>query len=203
MAETAQNQAQDLDRELVMEFLAGNESAFNRLVLGHQQSAYNTAYGLLGNREEALEAAQDAFVRVYKNVQRFKWNCSFKTWLYKIVLNLARSRYRKLKRQHQVINKSIDNPQKYDDGTEAAVEIPDEKMSPEKHAVDNEIREHIQAGLETLAPDFKEIMILRYVEELTYDEISEILKINQGTVKSRIHRARQELKKVLSDYLNR
>ena len=79
MAETAQNQAQDQDRELVMEFLAGNESAFNQLVLKHQQSAYNTAYGLLGNREEALEAAQDAFVRVYKNVHKFKWNCSFKT----------------------------------------------------------------------------------------------------------------------------
>jgi RNA polymerase sigma-70 factor, ECF subfamily len=203
VAQTAQNQAQDPDRELIAEFLAGNESAFNRLVLKHQQSAYNTAYGLLGNREEATEAAQDAFVRVYKNVHKFKWNASFKTWLYKIVLNLARSRYRKLKRQRQVINKSIDNPQKYDNGSEAAIEIPDEKMSPEKHAIDTEIREHIQAGLEALAPDFKEIMILRYVEELTYDEIAGILKINRGTVKSRIHRARQELKKVLSDYLSR
>ena len=102
-----------------------------------------------------------------------------------------------------MINKSIDNPQKYDDGTEATLEIPDEKMSPEKHAIDSEIRDSIHAGLETLAPDFKGIMILRYVEELAYDEIAGILKINQGTVKSRIHRARQELKKVLSDYLSR
>jgi len=206
VAETTHNQAlqaEDADRELVEEFLDGGEQAFNRLVLKYQQAAYNVALGLLGNREDALEAAQDAFLRVYKNVHKFKWNCAFKTWLHTIVLNLARSKYRKIKRQKEVISHSTNSPVKYRDGSETAVEVPDKKLSPEKGAVDSEIRERIRAGLEALAPDFREIMVLRYIDDLTYDEIAEILKINQGTVKSRIHRARQELKKLLSDYKSR
>ncbi len=189
------------DREFIEEFLAGNESAFNRLVLKYQHKVYNAALRVLGNREDALEVAQDAFVRVYKNVRKFKWNCSFQTWLYTIVLNLARTRYRKNIRRGQYVKVSLDNPLKHDDGKETTMEIADETLSPERQARRGEIRREIQAGLNALKPDLREIVVLRHVEGLSYEEIAGILQIAEGTVKSRLHRAREELQKLLQRLL--
>jgi len=189
------------DRELVEDFLAGNESAFNRLVLKYQQKAYNTAMRLLNNREDALEAAQDAFVRIYKNVGKFRWNCTFQTWLYTIVLNLARSRYTKNKRRGEHIKVSLDNPIKYNDGSESKMEIADEKLSPRREADAGDTRKEIQAALAVLGPDFREIVVLRHVEGLSYERIASILELPEGTVKSRLHRAREELQKLLKGLL--
>ncbi len=188
------------DAELIRRFLDGSEEAFNRLVLKHQRRAYNIAFRFLSNHEDALEVAQDAFVRVYRNLRRFKGRSSFVTWLYKIILNLARNRhrYRVSRGEHKKV--SLDNPKQYED-SKGPREIEDTKLSPTRELDGREIQEQIQRGLMRLAPEHRQVIILRHIEELTYDEMSQVLQCAEGTVKSRLHRARLELRELLRELL--
>ena len=188
------------DGELITQFLEGSEEAFNRLVLKHQRRAYNIAYRFLAQHEDALEVAQDAFVRVYRNLRRFRGRASFKTWLYKIILNLARNRYRHRVSRGELKKVSLDNPKQYED-SEAVREIADEKLSPTRELGGREIQEQIQRGLMQLAAEHRQVIILRHIEGLSYDEMAQVLQCAQGTVKSRLHRARLELRQVLRELL--
>ncbi len=188
------------DGELIRLFLEGSEEAFNRLVLAHQKKAYNIAFRFLGNHEDANEVAQDAFVRVYRNLHRFRGHSSFQTWLYKITLNLARNRYRKMKRRKEDKKVSLDNPLTYEDG-ESIREVPDEMFSPERSIRSREIQEQVQEALEQIAPEHRQVVVLRHIEGLSYTEMSEILGCAEGTIKSRLHRARQELRGYLRELL--
>jgi RNA polymerase sigma-70 factor (ECF subfamily) len=188
------------DGELIAQFLEGSEEAFNRLVLKHQRRAYNIAYRFLAHHEDAREVAQDAFVRVYRNLRRFRGRSSFKTWLYKIILNLARNRYRHRASRGEQKKVSLDNPKQYED-SEAVREIPDEKLSPTRELDGREIQEQIQRGLMRLAAEHRQVIILRHIEEMSYDEMAQVLQCAQGTVKSRLHRARLELRHVLRELL--
>lgn len=188
------------DAELIAQFLAGSEEAFNRLVLRHQRRAYNIAYRFLSQHEDALEVAQDAFVRAYRSLRRFKGKSSFKTWLYKIILNLARNRYRRKVSRGEHRKVSLDNPKRYDD-SEAVREIEDEKLSPTRELDGREIQEQIQRGLMRLAAEHRQVIVLRHIEGLSYEEMTQVLQCAEGTVKSRLHRARLELRDVLRDLL--
>ena len=188
------------DGELISQFLEGSEEAFNRLVLKHQRRAYNIAYRLLAQHEDALEVAQDAFVRVYRNLRRFRGRASFKTWLYKIILNLARNRYRHRVSRGELKKVSLDNPRQYED-SESVREIADEKLSPTRELGGHEIQEQIQRGLMQLAAEHRQVIILRHIEGLSYDDMAQVLQCAQGTVKSRLHRARLELRQVLQELL--
>jgi RNA polymerase sigma-70 factor (ECF subfamily) len=188
------------DAELITQFLEGSEEAFNRLVLKHQRRAYNIAYRFLAQHEDALEVAQDAFVRAYRNLRRFKGKASFKTWLYKIILNLARNRYRQRVSRGEPMKVSLDNPRQYDD-SEAPREIEDTRLSPMRELGGREIQEQIQRGLMQLAAEHRHVIVLRHIEGLTYDEMAQALQVAEGTVKSRLHRARLELRDVLRDLL--
>ncbi len=188
------------DGELIRLFLEGREEAFNRLVLTHQQKAYNIAFRFLGNHEDAKEVAQDAFVRVYRNLHKFRGHSSFQTWLYKIVLNLARNRYRKMKRRGEDKNVSLDNPLMHEDG-ESSREVADERLSPERDMMSKEIRRHIQDALGRICLEHRQVVVLRHIEGLSYTEMSEILGCAEGTIKSRLHRARQELREHLRELL--
>ena len=193
-------QEERADDELIAAFLEGNEEAFNRLVLKHQRRAYNIAYRFLANHEDATEVAQDAFVRVYRNLRRFKGQSSFKTWLYKIVLNLARNRYRKRVSRGELKKVSLDNPKQYED-SEGPREIEDEKLSPMREIDGREIQAEIQRGLMQLAAEHRQAIILRHIEGLSYTEMSVVLHCAEGTVKSRLHRARLELREILRELL--
>ena len=188
------------DGELIRSFLEGSEEAFNRLVLAHQKRAYNIAYKFLGNHEDANDVAQDAFVRVYRNIHKFRGHSSFQTWLYKIILNLARNRYRKMKRRKEDKQVSLDNPLLQDEG-EISREIADETYSPERGMRSKEIQQQVQAALEKIAPEHRQVAVLRHIEGLSYTEMSEILGCAEGTIKSRLHRARQELREYLRELL--
>ena len=188
------------DGELIRSFLEGSEEAFNRLVLAHQKRAYNIAYRFLGNREDADEVAQEAFVRVYRNLHKFRGHSSFRTWLYMIVLNLARNRYRKMKRRKEDMKVSLDNPLLQDEG-EISRDVADETYSPERAMRSKEIQQQVQAALEKIAPDYRQVVVLRHIEGLSYTEMSEILGCAEGTIKSRLHRARQELREYLRELL--
>jgi len=188
------------DSELIKRFLEGSEEAFNRLVLRHQRRAYNIAYRFLSQHEDALEVAQDAFVRAYRNLRRFKGRSSFKTWLYKIILNLARNRYRQRVSRGELKKVSLDNPKQYED-SEGPREIEDRTLSPMREIGGREIAQQIQRGLMQLAAEHRQVIILRHIEGLSYAEMSEVLQCAEGTVKSRLHRARLELRDVLRELL--
>lgn len=188
------------DNELITRFLGGSEEAFNRLVLKHQRRAYNIAYRFLASHEDALEVAQDAFVRAYRSLGRFKGRASFKTWLYKIILNLARNRHRWRASRGESKKVSLDNPKQYED-SEGAREIEDRMLSPMRAIGGREIGQEIQRGLMQLAAEHRQAIILRHIEGLSYAEMSEVLQCAEGTVKSRLHRARLELREALRDLL--
>ena len=188
------------DGELITQFLEGSEEAFNRLVLRHQRRAYNIAYRFLSHHEDALEVAQDAFIRAYRNLRRFKGKSSFKTWLYKIILNLARNRYRQRVSRGEQMKVSLDNPKHYED-SQAPREIEDTSLSPMRELDGREIQQQIQRGLMQLAAEHRQVIVLRHIEGLTYGEMAQALQVAEGTVKSRLHRARLELRQVLQELL--
>ena len=188
------------DGELIRLFLEGSEEAFNRLVLAHQKRAYNIAFRFLGNHEDANDVAQEAFVQVYRNLHKFRGSSAFQTWLYKIILNLARNRYRKMKRRQEDKMVSLDNPVRHDEG-EIQREVPDDSMNPERDLRSREIQGQVEAALDRIALEHRQVVVLRHIEGLSYTEISEILGCAEGTIKSRLHRARQELRQYLRELL--
>ncbi len=187
----------ECDSELIERYLAGSDEAFNRLVMRHQRRAFNLAYRFTGNYDDAGDIAQEAFLRVYKSLRRFKGDCSFKTWLYKIVLNLSRNKYRSKKRRGEFGKISIDNPG--GDGTQNPMQIPDASFSVDREVRRKEIRLRIEESLSLLPKDYREVLVLRHMEGLSYSDISGMLGCAEGTIKSRLHRARVEIRKLLAD----
>jgi len=185
------------DSNLIERYLAGSDEAFNRLVLRHQRSAINLAYRFLGNYEDACDVAQEAFVRVHKSLGRFKGKSSFKTWFYKIVLNLSRNKYRWKRRRGEFGGISIDNPG--GENPQKTMEIPDTSLSVGREIRRKEIQQRIQEALTRLPRDYREVLVLRHMEDLSYSDVAKMLGCAQGTVKSRLHRARIEIRKLLAD----
>ena len=200
VVQTPEKESRETDGELIRLFLEGSEEAFNRLVLAHQQKAYNIAFRFLGNNEDANEVAQDAFVSVYRNLRKFRGHSSFQTWLYTIIMNLARNRYRKMKRRKEDRKISLDAPIANGDG-ETARDVPDTSLSPDRGLHGKEIQQKLQEALEMIEPEHRQVVILRHIECLSYVEIAEILGCAEGTIKSRLHRARHELRSLLSGIL--
>lgn len=185
------------DAELIADYLAGSEEAFNQLVLRHHRMAFNLAYRFVSDYEDANDLAQEAFIRVHKSLKRFKGTCSFTTWLYKIVLNLARNRYRWKKRRGEFSKISLDNPGH--DTDRGPMEVPDEALSVATQVRRKEIQTRIEESLNRLPAEFREVLVLRHMEGMTYTEISELLGCAEGTIKSRLHRARTEIRRLLAD----
>lgn len=185
------------DTELIAAYLAGSEEAFNRLVLRHHRMVFNLAYRFVSDYEDANDLAQEAFIRVHKSLKRFKGSCSFTTWLYKIVLNLARNRYRWKKRRGEFSKVSLDNPGQ--DVDRGPMEVPDEALSVGTQLRRKEIQTRIEESLNQLPAEFREVLVLRHMEGMSYTEISKLLGCAEGTIKSRLHRARTEIRKLLAD----
>jgi RNA polymerase sigma-70 factor (ECF subfamily) len=187
----------ECDSELIDRYLAGSEEAFNRLVLRHQRRAVNLAYRFLANYEDACDVAQEAFVRVYKSLSRFKRDCSFKTWLYKVILNLCRNKYRWKKRRGEFGKVSIDSGPTNDCDT--PMEIADDTLSVARELRRKEIQSRIRESLARLPRNHREILVLRHMEDMSYSDMSRLLGCAEGTIKSRLHRARAEIRKLLAD----
>ncbi len=188
------------DRTLVEKCKAGDEQAFAELVKRYSTRAYQVAYSVLGNCQDAEEVAQDAFVRIHKALPDFRGECEFGTWLYRIALNLARNKYRWNKVRGSQVNFSIDAPVEGDDGEDdRKYDLPDETPGPDKDAEMDELRGRLSAELAKLPEAYREILVMRVVQEMSYEEIADALGCQMGTVKSRLARARDELKKRLGD----
>jgi RNA polymerase sigma-70 factor, ECF subfamily len=193
----------DEDSSIVDACKKGNVDAFEILVRKYQNRMFNIAFRMVGNYEDACEVVQDTFVSTYKNIRRFKGQAKFSTWLSAIVINHSKNRLKKLRSRFHNEPYSIDDPIPND---------PTGNMKSELKAVSNEpssqdqlerktIQEHVQKCIDTISEGFKEVLVLRDIQGFAYVEISEILNIPEGTVKSKLFRARDVLKNCLKKVL--
>ena len=186
------------DQVLLERYRAGDETAFDDLVLRHQQRAFNVALQLLRDHEDATEVAQDAFVRIYRSVGSFRGECEFTTWLHQIVVNLARNKHRWWKRRGRQAGVSLDSSVETTDG-EVPMQIAGNIEPPDVQTVKAEFVELVNRRMNELPRKFREVLVLRNVENLSYEQIAEVLKCSVGTVKSRIARARETLRDLMKD----
>lgn len=187
------------DRQLVLRFNAGDESAFNQIVDRYHTRIFALAQNVLRNRADAEEIAQDTFVRAYRALDRFRGDSSLATWLYRIAMNLSRNRYwyhRRRRRQDAV---SLEHEYGDENNTTIANFIAEDNSSPRHDASRQEFSELVEQCMNQLDPNYREILTMRNGLELPYDEIAQLLDLKVGTVKSRIARARENLRRLLAE----
>ena len=194
---SAKAQEVALDRILVDRFRSGDSAAFEEMVRRHWDRIYGMVHQLLRNQQDAEEVTQDAFIRAHRGLANFRGDASFSTWLYQIATNLARNRYWYWWRRKRDRTISFDQPVGEDNDTPLSEIFVGETESPEDLTVTQELVDRIAAGMEKLSVKHREILILRNVKNLSYEEISTILGISVGTVKSRIARARDSLREII------
>lgn len=185
------------DRELVARCQAGDESAFDALVLRHRERAFHIAYPLLLNHEDATEVAQDAFVKVYRTIAEFRGDCEFTTWLYQIVVNLARNKSRWWRRRGKSSTISLDCPAEAPEGQMTA-HVASAADPPDTEAARAEFLGILEEKMGGLSTPYREVLLLRNVHQMSYEEIARMLHCNVGTVKSRIARAREALRQAMA-----
>ena len=184
------------DEELISRFQKGDIYAFEEIVHRYKDPLVNFIYNYVGNRTEAEDIVQETFLRVFKNKHLYRSIAKFSTWIYTIASNLAKTELRRRKRRRFLSLSHMG----YDDKD---YELPDEYFSPER-IVDNKMQgKAIRKEIEALPEKFKEVVILRDIQEFSYEEISNILKIPVGTVKSRVNRGRLRLQKRLKYLLEK
>lgn len=179
------------DEELILRFQKEDINAFNELVFRFKDRIVNFLYRYTGSREESEDLAQDAFLRLYKSKHLYKEIGKFSTWFYTIAINLAKTNLRN-KRKYNAI--SINN---YDENEEKDYELTADVISPEDSANAGNESYYIQKAIDSLNVKFREVVILRDIQELEYEEIARITELPLGTVKSRINRGRECLKEML------
>ena len=169
---------------------------FARLLAAHQDKLYRVAYRMAGHHEDAQDLLQDALLEAYRSFKRFQRGTYFDKWLYRIMTNTFIDRQRHKKRVGRI--DSLDAPVGADDGEILAREIPDWTEEPSRRVLHDEFGEPVQKALNQLKPDFRMVLILSDVEEFSYEEIAEMLTIPIGTVRSRLHRARDMMRQTLT-----
>lgn len=185
------------DAALVRAFLAGDKAAFDRLVLKHKDKLFNMCYWFLGDYEDANDLAQETFMKVYRSLKKFRFESSFSTWLYRIAVNTCKNRLASSEYRHKKKMIWLDNPGD-PRGRHPAVAIQDESVSPVVELERKEKLMLIRQAIDSLPLEQKTVVTLRDIEGLSYEEISHITGLNLGTVKSRLARARLDLRKKLS-----
>jgi RNA polymerase sigma-70 factor (ECF subfamily) len=185
------------EADLVHELQAGSETAFDWLVTHYHAPVYNLILGMLGDTSDAADGAQEVFLKAFRGIRNFRQGSSLKTWLYRIAIREALNHKRWFKR-HVQKNVSIDaEPQE----GQARIEIEDLGATPFDQLASLEIRVVVQAALQQVPDVFRSAVILRDLEGLSYEEVSEVLECSVGTVKSRILRGRRALKEILEPLL--
>jgi len=187
------------DRILVDRFKSGDLGAFDEMVSRYWNRIYSMVHQLLRNSEDAEEVTQDAFIRAHRGLANFRGESAFSTWLYQIATNLARNRYWYWWRRKRDKSVSFDAPIGGDSGATLADVIPADVQTPDDITVTQEFVSRIGQGMERINAKHREILILRNIKNLSYEEIAAILGISVGTVKSRIARARESLRSKLGE----
>lgn len=184
----------DADIELVKQTLQGNEEGFEKLVKRYQDKVYTLCYRYSGNDEDAYDLAQEAFIKAYRSLGTFKGSSRFSTWLYRITTNVCLDEIRRKKRRIQV--QSLDQPVEGADGEMARIVL-DDNLPIDALYEQQEQVQYIQSLLMQMKPEHRMVLLLKDIMEFSYEEIAQMLNISSGTIKSRLSRARDLLRRKL------
>ncbi|HTK37475.1 MAG TPA: sigma-70 family RNA polymerase sigma factor [Pyrinomonadaceae bacterium] len=187
------------DADFVDRLKNGDSLAYDILVTRYSGQIYGLLYRLTQDAEEAADLTQDTFLQVLRSIRKFRGDSELKTWLFRIAINESRNRFRWWKRRKRESTVSLD-AQPASDGLPLNETLPDTSEDPERILMRKQEREQIERALDDLPLPFREAVVLCDIEGQSYQEIATILGINIGTVKSRIARGREEMRKKLSDF---
>ena len=179
--------------ELIHSLRQGNMAAFDKIVLRYQKQIYNLALNYVKSSEEAKDLTQDIFIAVYKALPTLRDESKFTTWFFQVAMNHCRNRYKKLRRRGYFSNKSIDDEESYYE--------PAGQDEPARNIERQNLQKLVRKVIAEMPESEKEILILRDIQELSYEEVSETLGIPLGTVKSKLNRARSSLKDKLKKFI--
>ena len=179
--------------DLIQRLQKGDREAFNELVMQYEKQVINIAYGMLSDREDALDAAQEVFIKVYKSISNFKGQSSLTTWIYRITANVCNDILRKRQRTAKTI--SIYPSEDEEESRQA--EIADTAPTPEEALEQTEAQKAVREGIAQLSDDFRTVITLCDIEGLSYEDAAQVIGVPHGTVKSRLNRARGALRKKL------
>jgi RNA polymerase sigma-70 factor, ECF subfamily len=194
-AALTREQERDEDRALIEAVIAGDASAYRGLVERYEQRIYSVVYGMVRNQEDARDLAQDAFIKAYKNLHRFRLESSFYTWLYRIAMNVCIDFHRRRKlRRTEEFDEGIGAR-----GSDGAIDPMHRKLDPSKDLERKQLRGRIMAAMDELPEEQKQIVVLREIDGMSYKEIAEVLDIPEGTVMSRLFYARKKLQASLKE----
>lgn len=185
------------DEDLIKLSTQGDMQAFEELVARYQNRVYSLSYRYMGNEEDANDMAQEAMLKAYRALRAFKGESSFSTWLYRITANVCLDELRKRKRTVHMIY--LDEPVATVDGNDMERDIADQSPTADIIYEQKELGELLQSVINTLKPEHRTVIILRDIMDLSYEEMAEILKCSMGTVKSRLSRGREILRRKLVD----
>jgi RNA polymerase sigma-70 factor (ECF subfamily) len=169
----------------------GDRDAFAELVQRYQNRLYNFIYRTLQNKEEAEDAVQEVFIKVFHAIRNYRPESSFTTWLFRIASNHCIDRFRR--RKHSTVSLTVNAPE----GEESTLEIPDTTNNPELLFFNAELQEALRSAIDSLPPKYRMVILLRHQQNLSYQEISEITGLPEGTIKAQIFRARRLLRERL------
>ncbi len=185
-----------IQKEVIESCKAGDEKAFTEIVLHSQKKVFNIAYRMLGNLEEAKDLAQEVFISVFESIKGLKEEIKFDAWLTQITLNHCRNRWKYLKRRRYFNSDSLDDPIETEEGSMPRALV-DPSGNPETLYEKKSIQQFIQGGLLKLKEDQRELIVLRDLQGFSYEEMGGLLGLPEGTIKSKLHRARMDLKEIL------
>ncbi len=189
-----------VDFELVRRCQTGDEAAFGELVKRYQRRVFAIALGMVKNPEDAMDIAQDAFIKVHRYLGNFQGTSSFYTWLYRIVVNLCIDHLRRTgKRINVDFDEKIDHRHHMAEGSNVLGKRLD--TNPSKMLGRKELAGRIQEAVNALPPYHRAVIVMREIEGLSYAEMAKAMKVSKGTIMSRLHHARQKLQRELSEYL--
>ena len=181
------------EEQLIRRAQQGDNGAFEELLLLHQKKVYNLCLRMSANPDDALDLSQEAFLRAWRSLGQYQFEASFSTWLFRLTSNICIDFLRRKKRRQET---SL--TESYDDSDEGAeLSVPDAQPGPEQQAITNETKIELARAMEQLSPEHREILQLRVIEDLQYEQIADILGVRVGTVKSRLARARLSFRKIL------
>jgi RNA polymerase sigma-70 factor (ECF subfamily) len=196
---TAEQESALEDQRLVSCLQAGDERAYEQLIERFQNPVYNLAYRLLNDQADASDVAQEVFLKIFRNVGNFRGDSSLRTWVYRIAVNESHNRRRWLFR-HRRGETGIDDT--FEDSESREKPLMDAGETPFDFTVNREARILLEEALASINPVFRAALVLREIEDMSYDEIAEILEVSIGTVKSRIVRGREALRRNLATRLD-
>ena len=179
------------EAELVRAAQSGDQSAFEALVTANQAMVYSLAYRMTGNPEDAADLTQEAFLNAWRSLGSFNGQSAFSTWIYRLASNACIDFLRKEKRRSS-LSMTLE-----DEDEDRQADLPDDRWSPQRELERREAQQAVRQGLSALSPEHREVLILRELEGLSYAEIAHALGLEEGTVKSRIARARLSLREFL------